>query len=62
MDKQEARAKLAQVMERFIGMACKRLPDDVYAKLKELRDNETSEMQRVIYDTYFDNLESGLRS
>ena len=57
MDKQDARVKLAQVMERFIGMACKRLPDDVYAKLKELRNNETSEMQRVIYDTYFDNLE-----
>lgn len=56
MDKQTAQARIADVMEKFIGMACKRLPDDVYAKLKECREKEDSEMQKVIYDTYFDNL------
>jgi len=56
MTNQEAQVKLAEVMEKFLGMACKRLPDDVYAKLAEYREQETSEMQKTIYDTYFDNL------
>lgn len=56
MTNQDAQAKLTEVMERFLDLACKRLPDDVYARLKECRDSETSEMQKVIYDTYFDNL------
>ena len=61
MDKHEAKTKLANIMEKFIGMACKRLPDDVYAKLKELREREESEIQKVIYDTYFDNLDKALK-
>ena len=61
MDKHEAKTKLANIMEKFIGMACKRLPDDVYAKLKELREREESEVQKVIYDTYFDNLDKALK-
>lgn len=56
MTNQEAQVKLAEVMEKFLGVACKRLPDDVYAKLAECREQETSEMQKTIYDTYFDNL------
>ncbi|MBR2672740.1 MAG: L(+)-tartrate dehydratase subunit alpha [Oscillospiraceae bacterium] len=60
MNKQEARAVMTDVMEKFLGLACKRLPDDVYAKLKECREKETSEMQKVIYDTYFDNLEKAI--
>ena len=56
MTKQEAQVKLTDVMEKFLDLASKRLPDDVYAKLQECRDSETSEMQKVVYDTYFDNL------
>ena len=49
MTNQEAQAKLTEVMEKFLDLACKKLPDDVYEKLKECRDSETSEMQKVIY-------------
>lgn len=56
MTNQEAQARLTDLMEKFLDVACKRLPDDVYEKLKECREAETSEMQKVIYDTYFDNL------
>jgi len=45
-----------QTMEKFMGLACVRLPDDVYSRLSELRANEDAPMQRVIYDSYFDNL------
>lgn len=57
MTDQDARTQLTRVMEKFLDMSCKRLPDDVFAKLKECRDSETSELQRVVYDTYFDNLQ-----
>ncbi|MGE4352578.1 MAG: L(+)-tartrate dehydratase subunit alpha [Oscillospiraceae bacterium] len=46
-----------QVMEKFLDLSCKVLPDDVYAKLKEMRDAEESEMQKVLYKAYFDNLD-----
>jgi L(+)-tartrate dehydratase alpha subunit len=43
-------------MEKFLGLACTRLPDDVYAKLEELREKESSALQKVLYDAYFENL------
>lgn len=57
MTNQEAQARLTTLMEKFLDVACKKLPDDVYEKLKECREAESSEMQKVIYDTYFDNLD-----
>lgn len=60
MTHQDAQQRVTDVMEKFLGLASKRLPDDVYAKLEECRDSETSEMQKVIYDTYFDNLQKAL--
>lgn len=57
MTDQEAQAKLTEVMEKFLDLTSKRLPDDVYAKLEECRNMETSQMQKVVYDTYFDNLQ-----
>ncbi|GHV26032.1 tartrate dehydratase subunit alpha [Spirochaetia bacterium] len=50
-----------QTMEKVINLSCKRLPDDVYARLGELREKEDSPLQRSIYDTYFDNLEKAIR-
>ncbi len=47
---------LAATMEKFIGLACRRLPDDVYEKLCELRAKEDQPMQKAIYDAYFENL------
>ena len=56
MTKDGARTILADVMERFLGVACKRLPDDVYAKLRECAQGETSPLQRAVYESYFENL------
>jgi len=52
-----AKKTFADTMEKFIDLCCKRLPDDVYAKLKECGEAEESPMQKVIYDAYFENLE-----
>ncbi|MDF2615580.1 MAG: L(+)-tartrate dehydratase subunit alpha [Sedimentibacter sp.] len=57
MNSLEAKQKLTETMEKFLGLACRRLPDDVYAKLQELRGKEDTPMQKVIYDAYFENLE-----
>ncbi len=47
-------------MEKFLDLSCKRLPDDVYEKLKELRDGEDDPIQKVVYEAYFDNLDKAL--
>ena len=56
MNNVEAKHKLTETMEKFLALSCIRLPDDVYDKLVELRDKEDTPMQKVLYDTYFDNL------
>ena len=57
MTRAQAQSRIADVMERFLSVACKRLPDDVYEKLRQCRDSETSPLQKVVYDSYFENLE-----
>jgi L(+)-tartrate dehydratase alpha subunit len=52
----QAREKFTQTMEKMLGLLSKRLPDDVAAKLQELREKETSPLQKSIYNAYFDNL------
>jgi L(+)-tartrate dehydratase alpha subunit len=49
--------QMTDIMAQFIGFTAKKLPDDVIAKLKELRDKETSPMAGVIYETMFRNQE-----
>jgi L(+)-tartrate dehydratase alpha subunit len=49
--------KFTQTIEKFIGLVCTRLPDDVAEKLKELREKETSPIQKVLYDAYFENFQ-----
>jgi len=44
------------LMEKFIHLASTRLPDDVYDKLKLMGEQEDSPVQKLIYDSYFDNL------
>lgn len=56
MTKEEARTLFTETMEKFIGLSCKRLPNDVYKKLQECRDAEDNDMQKVLYDAYFENL------
>ena len=47
--------KLTDIMAQFVGFTAKKLPDDVIAKLEELRAQEDSPMATVIYDTMFGN-------
>ncbi|MBQ9198341.1 MAG: L(+)-tartrate dehydratase subunit alpha [Clostridia bacterium] len=49
--------RMTDMMAKFIAHTAKVLPDDVTAKLKELRDAEDDPMARVIYDTMFRNQE-----
>lgn len=49
--------KMTDLMAKFIAHTAKKLPDDVIAKLQELRDKEDSPMTKVIYDTMFRNQE-----
>ncbi len=44
-------------MADFTGYAGKHLPDDVIAKLKELREQEDTPMAKLIYDAMFDDLD-----
>lgn len=52
--------KMTDIMAQFVGFTAKKLPDDVIAKLQELRAKEDSKIARVIYDTMFRNQELAL--
>ena len=53
--------KLTDIMAQFVRFTAKKLPDDVIAKLQELRDKEDTPMTKVIYDTMFRNQELALK-
>lgn len=55
MSKEQAVAKMTDVMAKFVAYTGKVLPDDVYAKLEELRSKETGNLAVTIYDTMFEN-------
>ncbi|HBT87854.1 L(+)-tartrate dehydratase subunit alpha [Desulfobacter sp.] len=57
MDLTTQRERFIQVMADFTGYAGKHLPDDVIAKLKELREQEDTPMAKLIYDAMFDDLD-----
>ena len=48
-------------MAKFIAHVAKKLPDDVIAKLEELRDKEDSPLSKTIYDTMFKNQELAVK-
>lgn len=54
MDNQQ---KFTDLVKRFLGILATRLPDDVYAKLREARDKEENPGARAIYDSMFRDLE-----
>jgi L(+)-tartrate dehydratase alpha subunit len=58
MEKREALDKLTGLVANFTGMVGKILPDDVTAKLKELSEEETMPMAKMIYKGYFTNQKS----
>jgi L(+)-tartrate dehydratase alpha subunit len=52
--------RFTALMEKFIALAAVRLPDDVLARLTEMREKEQSPLQRTLYDSYFANFEKAL--
>ena len=55
MSKEEQVRKMTDKMAKFIAHTAKKLPDDVIAKLEELRDKEDSPLAKTIYNTMFEN-------
>lgn len=60
-NKSQAVQQLTDLVARFTAMISKRMPDDVVAKLKALRDRETSTMAKTIYTTMFDNMDQAIK-
>lgn len=44
----------------FVDLVAKVLPDDVIARLKELRDTEKSKIGKEVYDCMFDNIDKAI--
>ena len=61
MPKQENVQHMREMMAKFIAHTGKKLPDDVIAKLQELRDKEDSPLAKTIYDTMFRNQELAVK-
>ena len=55
MSKEAQVKQLTDYMAKFIAYTAKKLPDDVIAKLDELRDKEDSPLSKTIYNTMFEN-------
>ena len=49
MSREEQVTQLTDYMAKFIAHVAKKLPDDVIAKLQELREKEDSPLSKVIY-------------
>jgi L(+)-tartrate dehydratase alpha subunit len=60
MAKEAIKETIITTMEKFLGLACIRLPDDVYQRLVEIREKEESPMQKVLYDSYFENIQKAV--
>ena len=53
--------KMTDIVAKFVGFTGKKLPDDVIAKLTELKDQEDSPLAKVIYQTMFRNQELAVK-
>ena len=49
--------KMVDILGKFIDVVSKVLPDDVMAKLTELRTQEASPLAKTIYDVMFENMD-----
>lgn len=61
MNKETQVQQLTDYMANFVSHIGKKLPDDVIAKLEELRAQEDSPLATVIYDTMFKNQELAVK-
>ncbi|MEA5011597.1 MAG: L(+)-tartrate dehydratase subunit alpha [Angelakisella sp.] len=60
MSKEQSIRSMTDTMAKFVALVGKKLPDDVEAKLLELRQKETSALATTIYDTMFKNQQLAL--
>ena len=56
MNRSKQREKFIDIMAKFTAYTGKYLPDDVLAKLQDLRSKEDFFMAKIMYDAMFDNL------
>ncbi len=56
MDTTTQQERFIEIMARFIVHTSIHLPDDVYAKLEQLRNEEETGLSKVMYDAIFKNL------
>lgn len=56
MDREGQRERFIDIVAGFTAYIGKYLPDDVLAKLQELREKETAPLARIIYEAMFDDL------
>lgn len=61
MSKEAQVEQFTDYMAKFIAHVAKKLPDDVIAKLTELRAQEDSPLSKTIYDTMFQNQELAVK-
>lgn len=59
-NKTEAVQHLTDIVARFTAMISKRMPNDVVAKLEQLRALENEGIAKTIYNTMFDNMEQAI--
>ncbi|PMC34757.1 L(+)-tartrate dehydratase subunit alpha [Bacillus sp. UMB0899] len=55
MDKKQEVEKMTDIMSKFISLVSYKLPKDVEAKLKELSEEETNPLSKIIYETMEEN-------
>ena len=55
MNQEQAIRSMTNTLGKFVAFVGKKLPDDVEAKLVELRAKETGALATTIYDTMFEN-------
>lgn len=53
--------KMTDMMAKFVGYISRKLPDDVLAKLEELREKEDNPLAREIYEMMFRNQELAVK-
>ena len=57
MFKLDKKEMMIQTLGKFVDMTSKELPDDVMAKLTELRAKEEKPLAKAIYDVMFENMD-----
>ncbi|GLB61864.1 hypothetical protein NCCP133_39930 [Cytobacillus sp. NCCP-133] len=55
MTKVQDKEKMTGIMSKFVSLVSYKLPKDVEYKLKELKEEETNPLAKIIYETMEEN-------